>query len=59
MRARDAAVEVIFNYKLNDEYYAALPGRDDDWGLTYGPDGGFGKKAAYHELKKLLAPDPT
>ena len=55
----DPAVEVIFNYELNDERYPALPGKDDGWGLTYGPEGGFGKKAAYHEFKKLLSPDPA
>ena len=33
----DPAVEVIFNYELNDERYPALPGKDDGWGLTYGP----------------------
>ena len=53
----DPAVEVIFNYELNDERYPALPGEDDGWGLTYGPEGGFRKKAAYHEFKKLLARD--
>jgi len=51
----DPAVEVIFNYELNDEHYPALPGKDDGWGLTYGPEGGFGKKAAYQDFKKLLA----
>ena len=55
----DLAVEVIFNYELNDERYPALPGKDDGWGLTYGPEGGFGKKAAYHDFKKLLSPDPV
>ena len=55
----DLAVEVIFNYELNDERYPALPGKDDDSGLTYGPEGGFGKKAAYHDFKKLLARDPV
>jgi hypothetical protein len=54
----DPAVEVIFNYELNDEHYPALAGKDDGWGLTYGPEGKFGKKAAYHEFKKLLAADP-
>jgi hypothetical protein len=54
----DPAVEVIFNYELNDEHHPALPGKDDGWGLTYGPEGGFGKKAAYGEFKKLLARDP-
>ncbi len=54
----DPAVEVIFNYELNDEHYPALAGKDDGWGLTYGPEGKFGKKAAYHEFKKLLAPGP-
>jgi hypothetical protein len=51
----DPAVEVIFNYELNDEHHPALPGKDDGWGLTYGPEGGFGKKAAYQDFKKLLA----
>ena len=54
----DPAVEVIFNYELNDEHYPTLPGKDDGWGLTYGPEGGFGKKAAYHDFKKLLVRDP-
>ncbi len=53
--AADPAVEVIFNYELNDERHPALPDKDDGWGLTYGPQGGFGKKAAYHEFRKLLA----
>lgn len=52
--AADPAVNVIFNYELNDEHYPALPGNDDGWGLTYGPEGGFRKKAAYHEFRKLL-----
>ena len=51
-------MEVIFNYELNDEHHPALPGKDDGWGLTYGPEGGFGKKAAYQDFKKLLARDP-
>ena len=55
--AADPAIEVIFNYELNDEHHPALAGKDDGWGLTYGPEGGFGKKAAYHDFKKLLA-DP-
>ena len=55
----DPAVEVIFNYELNDERYPALPGKDDGWGLTYGPESGFKKKAAYHEFKKLLSPNPV
>jgi hypothetical protein len=54
----DPAIEVIFHYELNDEHHPALPGKDDGWGLTYGPEGGFGKKAAYHDFKKLLAPGP-
>jgi hypothetical protein len=53
----DPAVEVIFNYELNDEHHPALPGKDDGWGLTYGPEGGFGKKPAYHEFRKLLVRD--
>ena len=53
----DPAVEVIFNYELNDERHPALPDKDDGWGLTYGPEGGFGKKAAYEEFKKLLGRD--
>ena len=55
----DPAVEVIFNYELNDERYPALPGKDDGWGLTYGPEGGFGKKPAYHEFRRLLVREPT
>jgi hypothetical protein len=54
----DPAVAVIFNYELNDDHYPALPGKDDGWGLTYGPEGGFGKKVAYHDFKKLLARGP-
>jgi hypothetical protein len=48
-------VAVIFNYELNDEHHPARAGKDDGWGLTYGPEGGFGKKAAYEEFKKLRA----
>jgi hypothetical protein len=51
----DPAVEVIFNYELNDERHPALPDKDDGWGLTYGQQGTFGKKAAYGDFKKLLA----
>ena len=40
----DPAVAVIFNYELNDEHHPALPGKDDGWGLTYGPEDGFGRK---------------
>src|SRR5678816_4761215 len=47
----DPAVAVIFNYELNDEHHPARAGKDDGWGLTYGPEGGFGKKAAYDEFK--------
>jgi len=54
----DPAIELIFNYQLNDEHYPALPDMDGGWGLTYGPEGGFGKKAAYHDFRKLLARDP-
>jgi hypothetical protein len=54
----DPAVALIFHYELNDERHPALPDKDDGWGLTTGPEGGFGKKAAYHEFKKLLARDP-
>lgn len=54
----DPAIEVIFHYELNDEHFPAPAGKDDGWGLTHGPDGGFGKKAAYHEFKKLLTNDP-
>jgi Glycosyl hydrolase catalytic core len=50
----DPAIELIFNYQLNDEHYPAPPDKDSGWGLTYGPEGGFGKKAAYHEFRKLL-----
>jgi O-glycosyl hydrolase len=55
----DPAIGAIFNYELNDERHPAPSGKDDGWGLTYGPEGGFGKKAAYHEFKKMLARDPT
>jgi hypothetical protein len=54
----DPAVEAIFNYELNDERYPAPSGKDDGWGLTRGPEGGFGRKAAFHEFKKLLVRDP-
>ena len=54
----DPAIELIFNYQLNDERYPALPDKDSGWGLTYGPEGGFGKKAAYEDFRKLLAPHP-
>jgi Glycosyl hydrolase catalytic core len=54
----DPAVEVVFNYELNDERHPALAGKDDGWGLTYGPEGGFRKKAAYHDFKELLVRDP-
>ena len=54
----DPAVELIFNYELNDERHPVVPGKDDGWGLTFGPEGGFAKKAAYDDFKKLLAPDP-
>ena len=54
----DPAVEVIIHYELNDEHHPALPGKDDGWGLTDGPEGGFAKKAAYQDFKKLLYPDP-
>jgi hypothetical protein len=54
----DPAVELIFNYQLNDEHHPAPPDKDSGWGLTYGPEGGFGKKAAYHEFRKLLARYP-
>lgn len=52
--AADPAVAVIFNYELNDEHHPARSGKDDGWGLTYGPEGSFGKKAAYDDFKKLL-----
>lgn len=54
----DPAVELIFNYQLNDEHYPAPPDKDSGWGLTYGPEGGFGKKAAYEEFRKLLGAAP-
>jgi len=56
--AADPAVAVIFNYELNDEHHPARAGKDDGWGLTYGPEGAFARKAAYHEFKKLLEPVP-
>ncbi len=55
MLGSDPAVQVIFNYELNDERHPALPGKDDGWGLTYGPEGGFGRKAAYRAFKDLLS----
>jgi hypothetical protein len=55
----DPAIEVIFNYQLNDEHYPAPPHKDSGWGLTYGPEGAFGKKAAYEDFKKLLAREPA
>lgn len=51
----DPAVAVIFTYELNDARHPALPDQDDGWGLTYGPEGGFGKKAAYDDFRKLLS----
>jgi hypothetical protein len=54
----DPAVAVIFNYELNDEHHPALAGKDDGWGLTYGPEGAFGKKPAYDEFRKLLLTVP-
>ncbi len=51
----DPAVEVIFNYELNDDRHPVLPDKDDGWGLTTGPQGGFGKKPAYEDFRKLLA----
>ena len=54
----DPAVEVIFNYELNDERYPALPGKDDGWGLTYGPEGGFGKKAGIPRIQETAGPRP-
>jgi hypothetical protein len=56
--AADPAVAVIFNYELNDEHHPARSGKDDGWGLTYGPEGGFGKKAAYDDFRKLLKTVP-
>ncbi len=53
----DPAVEVVFNYELNDEHCPAIPGKDDGWGLTYGPEGAFGKKAGYEDFKRLLNPE--
>jgi sterol desaturase/sphingolipid hydroxylase (fatty acid hydroxylase superfamily) len=50
----DPAVAVIFHYELNDERHPAVPDEDDGWGLTHGPQGRFGKKAAYEDFKKLL-----
>jgi hypothetical protein len=55
----DPAIELIFNYQLNDEHHPAPPDKDSGWGLTYGPEGGFGRKAAYHEFRKMLARDPV
>ena len=37
---------------------STFAGYDDGWGLTYGPEGGFRKKAAYYDFKKLLAKVP-
>lgn len=54
----DPAIEVIFNYELNDESHPAPPNEDDGWGLTYGPEGGFGKKKVYQEFRKLLTREP-
>lgn len=54
----DPAIEVIFNYELNDERHPALADKDDGWGLTYGPQGGFGKKKAYYEFRRLLRRTP-
>lgn len=54
----DPAIEVIFNYELNDERHPALPGKDDGWGLTYGPEGEYGKKKAYREFRRLIERAP-
>jgi hypothetical protein len=53
--AADPDVVVIFNYELNDERHPPPPDKDDGWGLTHGPAGGFGKKPAYEVFRKLLA----
>ena len=53
----DPDVAAIFHYQLNDEKYPALPNEDSGWGLTYGPQGGFGKKAAYEDFRKLIGGD--
>jgi hypothetical protein len=52
--ATDPSIAVIFHYELNDEHHPALPDKDDGWGLTYGPEGMYGKKAAYEVFKALL-----
>jgi hypothetical protein len=55
MLGADPAVQVIFHYELNDDHHPALPGKDDGWGLTYGPEGKFEKKPAYHDFRSLLS----
>jgi hypothetical protein len=51
----DPAIQVIFHYELNDMNYPAPKGQDDGWGLTYGPQGNYGKKLAYATFKSYLA----
>lgn len=50
----DPAIEVIFNYELNDDHYPLPKGKDDGWGLTCGAHGKFKKKLAYAEFKALV-----
>lgn len=53
--ASDPAIGVIFNYELNDDRHPVPKGKDDGWGITCGPKGGYKKKAAYAYFKSLLA----
>ena len=48
----DPAVEVIFNYELNDEHHPALPGKDDGWGLTYGREGAIREESGISRLQE-------
>lgn len=50
----DPAVQVIFNYELNDDHFPLPKGKDDGWGLTHGAKGKFAKKPAYEIFKSLL-----
>lgn len=50
----DPAIDVIFNYELNDDHYPLPKGKDDGWGLTCGAQGKFKKKLAYGEFKGLV-----
>lgn len=50
----DPAIDLIFNYELNDDHYPCPKGKDDGWGLSCGAKSGFRKKAAYTVFKSLI-----